>query len=612
MREPGQKYDINHWLPTSVKEAKLRGWDNVDVVLFTGDAYIDHPSFGAGIIARWLEHLGLKVAVVPQPNWQDDLRDFKKFGQPSLFFAVTAGNMDSMINHYTANRRLRSDDAFTPEGRAGARPDYAVTVYSNILKTLFPDIPVILGGIEASLRRLSHYDYWADEVKPSVLIESRADMLVYGMGEKPLTTIVEHLKAGEKLSSLKDIPQTAFTISKSEKLPDEAFFRTIYLFSYTESRKDKLEFAKNFRTIEEESNRSDAARLLELTGDKVVVVNPPYYSYTQEEIDTPYALPYTRMPHPRYKGKTIPAYEMIRDSVNIHRGCFGGCSFCTISAHQGKHISSRSEASVVAEVEKLVDTPGFHGNLTDLGGPSANMYSMQGKDKAVCAKCRRASCIYPAVCKNLNASHQRLTALYKKVSQIDGVKNIYIGSGIRYDLFYGLHTAEQKSEAHEYFRQLVTKHVSGRLKVAPEHNAPHVLKLMRKPAFDYFHQLKAEFESICHKSGMKQQVIPYLISSHPGSTAIDMAELAAELKSCGIYPEQVQDFTPTPMTLSSAIYYSGVDPYSLKPVYTARQPDEKKAQQRFFFYYKPENRTDIKNYLLTIHRPDLIKKLLNR
>lgn len=612
MRDNERKYDVNRWLPTSAKEAKLKGWDNVDVVMFTGDAYIDHPSFGAGIIARWLEHLGVRVAVVPQPNWQDDLRDFKKFGKPSLFFAVTAGNMDSMINHYTANRRLRSDDAFTPEGRAGARPDHAVNVYTRILKNLFPEVPVIIGGIEASLRRLAHYDYWDDVVKPSVLIESGADMLVYGMGEKPLKAIVDRLKAGDKVNALKDIPQTAFVASTHEKPSEDLFSRTISLFSFAESKKDKLKFAKNFRIIEEESNRSDAARLLEPTENKIIVVNPPYTDFTQEEIDAPYTLPYTRMPHPRYNGKTIPAYEMIRDSVNIHRGCFGGCSFCTISAHQGKHILSRSESSIVSEVEKVADTPGFRGNLSDLGGPSANMYAMQGKDRVICAKCQRASCIYPSVCKNLNASHQRLTALYKKVSQISGIKNLYIGSGVRYDLFYGLHSAEHKHEAREYFRQLVTKHVSGRLKVAPEHNAPHVLKLMRKPTFDYFHQLKTDFESICRKQGIKQQIIPYLISSHPGSTAMDMAELAAELKNCGIFPEQVQDFTPTPLTLSSAIYYSGIDSYSLKPVFTARLPDEKKVQQRFFFYYKPENHAEIRNYLLRIHRPDLVKKLLNR
>lgn len=605
-----QTYTVKDWLPTSVKEMKLRNWTELDVILFTGDAYIDHPSFGAAIISRWLEYLGLKVAIVPQPNWRDDLRDFKKFGIPKLFFAVTAGNMDSMINHYTANRRLRSDDAFTPGGRSGARPDYAVTVYSQILKKFYPSIPIIIGGIEASLRRLAHYDYWSDSLKPSILVDSGADLLIYGMGEKPLKTVVERLLKGDELNTIQDVPQTAFLTSSDAKLSDESFSRTIALIPFGKSKKDKIIYAQNFKIIEEESNRNDAARLLEPTGKQLVVVNPPFSNYTQEEIDLPYSLPYTRMPHPRYHGKEpIPAYDMIRDSVNIHRGCFGGCSFCTISAHQGKHIQSRSESSIVEEVQKVAETPGFHGNLSDLGGPSANMYKMEGKDKRICHKCHRASCIYPSVCRNLDASHKSLLELYQKVSGIPGIKNIFIGSGIRYDLFYGLHNSTMEKQAKDYFRELVLKHVSGRLKVAPEHNVPHVLKLMRKPSFDLFKRLKADFEVICHKAGVKQQVIPYLISSHPGSTSCDMAELASELKQNGIFPEQVQDFTPTPMTLSSAIFYSGVDPYTLKPVYTARLSDEKKAQQRFFFYYKPENKDDIRRQLLKLNRPDLVKRL---
>jgi uncharacterized radical SAM protein YgiQ len=613
LKESKQKFDLRDWLPTSVKEMNLCGWDEADVVLFSGDAYIDHPSFGSGIISRWLEYLGLKVAVVPQPNWRDDLRDFKKFGKPKLFFAVTAGNMDSMINHYTANRRLRSDDAFTPGGRAGARPDYAVTVYTRILKQLFPDVPVLIGGIEASLRRLAHYDYWSDSLKPSVLIDSGADLLVYGMAEKPLKVIVERLLQGETVSSFRDIPQTVYTLGHKENLSEGAFQRSITLIPYDKCKADKLKFAQNFKIIEQESNRQDAARLIEPIGEKLVIVNPPFSEYSQEEIDLPYSLPYTRMPHPRYNGKgAIPAYDMIRDSVNIHRGCFGGCSFCTISAHQGKHILSRSEPSILDEVKKVVETPGFRGNLSDLGGPSANMFGMTGKDKFVCAKCHRTSCIYPSVCKNLNASHKPIIDMYRKVSKIQGVNNLYIGSGIRYDLFYGLHDAGQKREALEYFRELVLKHVSGRLKVAPEHNSPRVLKLMRKPSFDYFYRLKADFEAICRKAGSKQQVIPYLISSHPGSTSLDMAELAVELRNCGIFPEQVQDFTPTPMTLSSAMFFTGVDPYTLKPVYVTRNPEEKKVQQRFFFYYKPENQNDIRKYLLKINRPDLVRKLFHR
>jgi uncharacterized radical SAM protein YgiQ len=589
---------------------QLRDWSSVDVVFFSGDAYIDHPSFGTAVVTRWLEHLGLQVAVVPQPNWRDDLRDFKKFGVPRMFFAVSAGNMDSMINHYTANLRLRSDDAFTPGGRAGARPDYAVTVYTRILKQLYPDVPVVIGGIEASLRRLAHYDYWSNSLKASVLVDSGADLLVYGMGEKPLQTIVKRMKQGALLRNLRDVPQTAYVAGIGEKIGESPDFRTLTLQSFEKCLNDKIEYARNFKIIEEESNRNDAARIIEPYRDKKVVVNPPFSKYSQEEIDAPYQLPYTRMPHPRYSDKeTIPAYDMIRDSVNIHRGCFGGCSFCTISAHQGKQILSRSEKSILDEIPKVVATPGFHGNLSDLGGPSANMYRMAGTDKKLCGKCRRPSCIYPAVCKNLNASHKALTDLYQKVAAVEGIKHVYIGSGVRYDLLYGLHTPEMEKQARDYLRLLVTKHVSGRLKVAPEHNAPHVLKMMRKPSFEMFLRLKKDFEAICRKAGIKQQVIPYLISSHPGSSAGDMAELACELRQIGYYPEQVQDFTPTPMTLAAAMYYTGVDPYTLQPVYTARTPDDKKAQQRFFFYYKPENQNEIRRQLIQMRRQDLVAKL---
>ncbi|HEX2936853.1 MAG TPA: YgiQ family radical SAM protein [Bacteroidales bacterium] len=598
------------WFPTSLKEMAALGWDQPDVVLFTGDAYIDHPSFGAAVIARWLEYLGLKVAIVPQPNWQDDLRDFKKFGTPRLFFAVTSGNMDSMINHYTANKRLRSEDAFTPGGRAGARPDYAVTVYSKILKRFYPDTPLILGGIEASLRRLAHYDYWSDTLKPSVLLESGADLLVYGMGEKPLKAIGDRLQAGDKIQSLQDIPQTAYRTNKTAVLPDFVFSRTLNLIPFRQCTKDKLNYARNFKVFEEESNRKIAARLIEEYDKEKVVVNPPFAEYTQEEIDAPFNLPYFRIPHPRYHSKEpIPAYDMIRDSVNIHKGCFGGCSFCTISAHQGKFILSRSEASVINELKKVVETPGFKGTITDLGGPSANMYRMQGSDQSICSKCKRASCIFPSVCKNLNASHKPLTDLYKKAQAVKGIKHIFIGSGIRYDLFYGLHTPEHQAQAREYIKQVVLNHVSGRLKVAPEHSAPNVLKIMRKPSFELFLKFRSEFMRISQKANKKQQVIPYLISSHPGSTVADMGELASELCAIGYRPEQVQDFTPTPMTLASAMYYTGVDPYTMKAVYVPRTPEDKKTQQNFLLYYKPENRARIKQALLKINRPDLLRKL---
>lgn len=586
------------------------GWKQPDVVLFSGDAYIDHPSFGAAVIARWLEYLGLKVAIVPQPNWQDDLRDFKKFGVPRLFFAITSGNMDSMINHYTANKRLRSDDAFTPGGRAGARPDYAVTVYSRILKSSFPDTPLIIGGIEASLRRLAHYDYWSDTLKPSILMESNADILVYGMGEKPLKAIIERLKAGDTIQSLTNIPQTAFMVKKNAIIPDSGFSRTLTLIPFKKCIKDKLNYARNFRVFEEESNRMEAARLIEEYDLDKIVVNPPYAEYTQQEIDAPYNLPYLRIPHPRYHNKeAIPAYDMIRDSLNIHKGCFGGCTFCTISAHQGKFILSRSEGSILSELKKVIETPGFNGTITDLGGPSANMYRMQGIDQKICKKCKRPSCIYPAICKNLNASHQPLTDLYKKAQAIKGIKHLFIGSGIRYDLFYGLHTPLHQTQAREYLKQVVHHHVSGRLKVAPEHCSPQVLKIMRKPSFDLFLKFRSDFLQISQKANKKQQVIPYLISSHPGSTLTDMAALANELCQIGYRPEQVQDFTPTPMTLASAIYYTGVDPYTMKTVYVPRSPEDKKMQQSFLLYFKPENKSKIKQALFKINRPDLVKKL---
>jgi uncharacterized radical SAM protein YgiQ len=586
------------------------GWKQPDVVLFSGDAYVDHPSFGAAVIARWLEFLGLKVAIVPQPNWQDDLRDFKKFGTPRLFFAVTSGNMDSMVNHYTANKRLRSDDAFTPGGRAGARPDYAVTVYSGIIKRFYPTTPLIIGGIEASLRRLAHYDYWSNSLKPSILIESGADLLVYGMGEKPLKEIVERLKAGDKIGSLTNIPQTGYKINKKDILPDFGLSHTLTMIPYKQCVKDKLNYARNFRVFEEESNRIGAARLIEEYELDKIVVNPPYTEYTQQEIDAPYNLPYLRIPHPRYHNKeAIPAYEMIRDSLNIHKGCFGGCSFCTISAHQGKFILSRSEESIINELKKVVETPGFNGTITDLGGPSANMYRMQGIDQKICRKCKRASCIFPSICKNLNASHQPLTDLYKKALAVKGIKHIFIGSGIRYDLFYGLHNGQHQAQAKEYLKQVVINHVSGRLKVAPEHSAPNVLKIMRKPSFELFLKFRSEFLRISQKANKRQQVIPYLISSHPGSTVTDMAELAVELCQIGYKPEQVQDFTPTPMTLASAMYYTGVDPYTLKPVHVPRTPEDKKTQQSFLFYFKPEYRNKIRQVLHKINRPDLLKKL---
>lgn len=576
-------YQLTDFLPTTAKELKLRGWDEVDVVLFSGDAYVDHPSFGAAVIGRVMEAEGLRVAIVPQPNWQDDLRDFKKFGVPRLFFAVTAGNMDSMVNHYTANKRLRSDDAYTAGGEARKRPDYATITYCNILKKLYPDVPIVIGGIEASLRRVTHYDYWSDKLMPSILVDSKADLLVYGMGEKPLKAVLAELKNGRKLSELTEIPQTAFI---SKEIP-ESETKTVELVSHEECLQDKKKYASNFRHIEEESNRIKGARLVQRVGDKFVIINPLYPPWKPEELDETYRLPFTRQPHPKYKNRPVPAFEMIKFSVNLHRGCFGGCSFCTISAHQGKFIVSRSKQSILDEVKQISRAEDFKGNLSDLGGPSANMYNMQGKDLSICEKCKRPSCIHPAVCKNLNIDHNALTDIYRSVDKLPGIKRSYIGSGVRYDMLLAETKDEQTAKSQrEYMRELISRHVSGRLKIAPEHTSDQVLYMMRKPSFNYFYQFKKIFEQINKEEGLNQQLIPYFISSHPACQNQDMAQLADITKKLNFRLEQVQDFTPTPMTVATEIYYSGYHPYTLEPVFTARTKEEKLAQRQYFFWYK--------------------------
>jgi len=590
----------------------MRGWDQLDVILFSGDAYVDHPAFGVAVIARIIEAEGLRVAIVPQPNWQDDWRDFKKLGTPRLFFGVSAGCMDSMVNHYTANKRKRSNDAYTAGGKSGFRPDYATRVYSNILKTLYPDVPLLIGGIEASLRRVTHYDYWSDCLKPSILIESKADLLIYGMGEKPLREILRLINRGVPVRSLKTIPQTAIILQKGEKIPKVKNWETIELNSHETCMEDNLKFAANFKPIERESNRQHASRLIQRAGDQIVVINPPYQTMSEAEIDQSFDLPYTRMPHPRYQKRgPIPAYEMIRHSVTMHRGCFGGCSFCTISAHQGKMIASRSKSSIMKEVESITHMPDFKGYISDLGGPSANMYRMKGKDPSICDKCVSPSCIHPTICYNLDTSHQAMIEIYQAVEKHPKVKKAFVSSGIRYDLLVRCPNNKQEEPSHDrYIHQLVTRHVSGRLKVAPEHTSDDVLKIMRKPSFSYFYDFKKKFENIGKKAGLKQQLIPYFISSHPGSTIESMASLACETKNLGFRLEQVQDFTPTPMTVATVIYYSGYHPYTLKPLYTARTKEEKRQQNRFFFWYKKENQDWIRKTLERINRFDLMEKLL--
>ncbi|MDH6306346.1 putative radical SAM protein YgiQ [Parabacteroides sp. PF5-5] len=600
------------WLPTTKKEVEARGWDYIDVILFSGDAYVDHPSFGAAVIGRILEAEGLRVAIVPQPDWRGDFRDFKKLGVPRLFFGISAGAMDSMVNHYTANKRLRSDDAYTPDRRAGMRPDYPSIVYANILKELYPDVPVVLGGIEASLRRLTHYDYWQDKLKPGILVESRADLLIYGMGEQPIRELVRRLRKGETFRDIKDIKQTAYlTLQHSTPQPPEG--GGITLFSHEECLKDKLKQAKNFRHIEEESNKYESARMIQRVGEQCIVVNPPYPPMSEKEIDQSFDLPYTRLPHPKYKGKVIPAYEMIKFSVNLHRGCFGGCAFCTISAHQGKFIASRSKESILKEVKEVAGLPDFKGYLTDLGGPSANMYRMKGKDESICRQCKKPSCIFPVVCKNLHADHDPMLEMYNAVDRLPEIKKSFIGSGIRYDLLLHKYPDDSLNQsARKYAEELIAKHVSGRLKVAPEHTQSDVLKIMRKPSFEQFGLFKKIFDRVNKQKGLNQQLIPYFISSHPGCTEIDMAELAVVTKGMNFHLEQVQDFTPTPMTLATEIYYTGYHPYTLEKVYTARSKEEKLAQRQYFFWYKPEFGRSIRQALGRLKRNDLINKLFGR
>jgi uncharacterized radical SAM protein YgiQ len=603
---------ITDWLPLTKKEVEKRGWNDVDVVLISGDAYVDHPAFGTAVIGRIIESEGFKVAIVAQPNWKDDLRDFKKFGTPKYFFGVTAGCMDSMVNHYTANKRLRSNDSYTPGGEAGFRPDYATTVYTNILKQLYPEVPVLIGGIEASLRRVTHYDYWKDQLMPSILVDSKADLLVYGMGEQPLREILRRLKEGQTFADLQDINQVAYLQPSSAELPRYNDWETVELSSHEVCLADKIKYAANFKIVEVESNKWQANRITQQIGEQLLVINPPFKIMDEKEMDASFDLPYTRLPHPKYKNRgTIPAYEMIKFSINMHRGCFGGCSFCTISAHQGKFIASRSEKSIMKEVEEVTKHPEFKGYISDLGGPSANMYRMKGKDESICARCSSPSCIHPVICSNLDTSHKPLTELYRKVDAHPKVKKAFVGSGVRYDLLVDDFNKNNKDGNHdEYMEQLITRHVSGRLKVAPEHTSDDTLRVMRKPSFKYFKLFKQKYDKIQDKHNLNQPLIPYFISSHPGCEEADMANLAAETKDLGFRLEQVQDFTPTPMTVAEVIYYSGVHPYTLKPVYTAKTREEKQNQNRFFFWYKPEYKDMIRNRLNKLKRPDLANRLL--
>jgi len=618
-----REYRLTDFLPTTKKELELRGWTELDIILFSGDAYVDHPSFGAAVIGRTLEAAGYRVAIVPQPDWHGDFRDFKKLGRPRLFFGISPGCMDSMVNKYTANRRLRSEDAYSPDGRHDLRPEYPTIVYTHILKQLFPDVPVVLGGIEASLRRLTHFDYWQEQLRKSILIDAGADLLIYGMGEKPIVEVANLLADGTPISQVRNVPQTVY-LAQQNAVPGGIREDDIVLHSHEECLRDKRAQAENFRHIEEQSNMMHAQRLIQPMAHLdskfsnpdsttlCVVVNPPYPPMTTQEIDASFDLPYTRQPHPKYKGKRIPAYDMIKHSVNIHRGCFGGCAFCTISAHQGKFISCRSKESILKEVKQVIEMPDFKGYLSDLGGPSANMYGMHGRNQNACEKCRRPSCIHPQICPNLDTSHAKLLDIYRAVDALPGIKRSFIGSGVRYDLLlYRSKDEAANQSAQEYTRELITRHVSGRLKVAPEHTSDGVLRLMRKPSFQQFYEFKRIFDRINREEGLHQQIIPYFISSHPGCHEADMAELAVITKNLDFHLEQVQDFTPTPMTNATETWYTGYDPYTLEAVFSAKTPREKLAQRQYFFWYKPEERRNIEQSLRRIGRPDLIAKLYN-
>lgn len=603
------QFQLTDFLPTTKKEVELRGWSQLDIILFSGDAYIDHPSFGVAVIGRYLEAAGYKVAIVPQPDWHGDFRDFKKLGKPRLFFGIAPGAMDSMVNKYTANKRLRSEDAYSPDGRHDLRPEYPTIVYTHILKQLYPDVPVILGGIEASLRRLTHYDYWKDCLKKSILVDSKADMIIYGMGEKQVVELAQKLEQGLPIKEIKDIPQTVY-YCKKEDILNGITEEDIVLYSHEACLNNKKFQAENFRHIEEECNKKHAQRLIQEVDRKYIVVNPPYPTFTTAEVDSTFDLPYTRQPHPKYKGKTIPAYEMIKFSVNLHRGCFGGCSFCTISAHQGKFIASRSKESIMKEVKQVVQMPDFKGYISDLGGPSANMYGMAGKVQKACEHCKRPSCVHPQICPNLNVDHSKLLDIYHAVDALPEVKKSFIGSGVRYDLLLYKSKDEKNNEAaRQYTRELITKHVSGRLKVAPENTSDRVLMAMRKPSFQQFYAFKKIFDRINKEEHLRQQIIPYFISSHPGCHEEDMAELAVLTKDLDFHLEQVQDFTPTPMTVSTEAWYTGYDPYTLEPIYSAKTPKEKLAQRQFFFWYKPEARRGIEQELRHIGRTDLLERL---
>ena len=578
-------------LPLSAVEMQQRGWERADVVFVTGDAYIDHPSFAMAILGRILEAAGFRVGMVSQPDWHS-ADDWKRFGKPRLFFAISAGNMDSMINHYTANRKIRNDDAYSPGGRIGMRPDRATLAYCQRAREAYRNVPVIVGGVEASLRRLAHYDYWSDKVCRSILLDCKADLLVYGMGEEAIVEIARRLDAGQTVRDLRDMRGVAFALGASETPPGDAKA----LPSFEEVRDDTRAFADATRIIHDETNPYNARRLVQAHARRAVVCNRPALPISEQAMDGIYGLPYTRRPHPAYT-EPIPAFAMIKDSVTIMRGCFGGCTFCSITTHQGRIIQSRSRQSILDEVRGLASDPRFKGTVSDIGGPTANMYQMTCTKPEVEAVCRRQSCVHPTICKLLGTNHDPLIEVMRQARQIPGVKKVLVASGIRMDL---------ARRSPRYMRELTRHHVGGHLKVAPEHTDPEVLARMRKPSGDDFEQFAKTFETESRKAGKKQYIVPYFIASHPGSDLDAMIDLAVFLKRSGYRPDQVQDFIPAPLDVATAMYHTGIDPFTKKPVFIAKHLRDRKLQRALMQFFKPENYLEVRRALLEAGRSDLI------
>jgi uncharacterized radical SAM protein YgiQ len=584
-------------LPMTRGEMIARGWDSVDVVFVTGDAYVDHPSFAMAILGRVLEKAGFRVAILSQPDWQS-CEPWRQFGRPRLFFALSAGNMDSLINHYTANRKLRNDDAYSPGGRIGLRPDRATLPYCHRAREAFPGVPIIAGGVEASLRRLAHYDYWSDTVRRSILLDAKADLLAYGMGEKTIVEIARRLAAGQTVRDLRDMRGIAYVVGASEAPPRTAFDKEVVpLPSYEQVKADKWTFAEATRLIHINTNPLNAQTLVQYHDRQAVVVNPPALPISEVDMDQIYDLPYTRRPHPSYT-EPIPAYEMIKDSITIMRGCFGGCTFCSITAHQGRIMQSRSQESVLKEVRKMAADPEFSGIISDIGGPTANMYQMRCTRPDVEARCKRLSCVHPSICKLLGTDHGPLVDLLRRARTEPGVRKVLVSSGIRMDL-------AQLSP--EYMKELAAHHVGGRLKVAPEHTDPTVLATMKKPSVDNFSQFAADFRKASRQAGKpKQGLVPYFIASHPGSDLHAMIDLALFLKRNGYRPDQVQDFIPAPFDIATCMYYTGLDPFTKKPVYVARNLRDRKLQRALMQFFKPENYFEVRKALEQAGRTDLI------